>query len=237
MRIPLNGLQWFIGWPFVLAIVVRGFLVRNSSQNTLNKLFLIASLLFLLSLTFMGFTSFITADPRILSIGTTLGGITEAIALLVVWIMVAHMYFPRTRALRLILTGIMAIVALACIYSAVTENLARPTTLTIVDGAWFLDYPFSTTYQILAGILYSSFIFVAAKFWRQSLAATTRAQTWRLRGFALGMFLIGAIFVVLPFLNSPRPLMESQMIVIALGMMVMGSFLLGSLILSARDQA
>lgn len=230
MRIPANALHWYVGWPFLFAIVVRGILVRKSSKNTTNQLLLVATTLFLTSTTFSGFTGIFTLDPHILSLGSTLGGVLEAIALIVVWVMVAHMYFPRNIALRLLLISASVLVATACIYISITENMAQLSTLTLNDGVWYLDYPFSTTYQAIIGILYSSFIFVAAKFWRQSSSATTSAQSWRLKGFAIGLFLIGTNFIVLPFIDTPRPLAAPQSILIGAGVMIMGSFLLGSLI-------
>ena len=237
MRIPVNVIHWYIGSPFLLAIVIRSLMVRKKSQNTLNTLLLIATTLFLVTMTSMGFTSLFTADSQILTIGTMIGGVSEAIALFVIWIMVAHMYFPLSKTLRAALITIIAFVALGCSYVSITENIIQPTTLSVVDGSLRLIYPFSSTYQILIAILYLSFFFVATKFWRQSRDAATSAQSLRLKGLALGLFLIGSIFVALPFLDSSRPIATTESIIIAMGLVVMGSFLLGSFILSSRESA
>ncbi len=233
MRLPLNAIHWYIGWPFFLVVALRSFAVRDTSGNSLNRLFGLSAITWLACFTVYALPPLLTTDSNVLTISTIVGDALQFIALFILWVAVARVYLPRLRWARILVVIADAMVVLVGIAITAQVNLANPVTLTYVNGAWSINYVVSMGYQVVSAIQYASLLFLAARFWSQSLQLTNRAQKIRLRAFAIGFLAIGGIYVSRPFFGSGTIDMSTSVLV-AFSMIMTGLFIGATIYLSRR---
>lgn len=233
MQLPLNAIHWYIGWPFFLIVALRSFAVRDASINSLNRLFGWSALTWLACFTVYAVPPLLTTDSNVLTLSTIAGDTLQFVALFLLWVAVARVYLPQLRWARLLVIVADAIVVLIGVAITAQVNLANPVTLTYVDGAWSINYVVSMGYQVVSAIQYASLLFLAARFWVQSLQLTSPAQKIRLRAFAVGFLVIGGTYVSRPFFGSDT-LDMSTSVLVAFSMVVTGVFIGATIYLARR---
>lgn len=236
MRIPLNVIHWYIGWPVVLIIALRSLYLRNKGQNMINSLFGLAALIFLLCLTAYGLPLQFTDDSQVLTLFTIVGDSLQFLALFFMWLAAIRLYLPSNKLARNIIGGADFLVVLAGIAVSVMSNLANPVTLTFVNNAWQLNFSFPFSYQIITAIQYSSLLLIAGKFWTQSKLVTETVQKIRLRAFSIGFLIYGGIFVVRPFFTK-SPNSVTQAYLLAAGLLITGVFTVATIYLGRQKKA
>lgn len=235
MRLPLNAIHWYIGWPFLIIVAVRSFMVRGNSLNTLNTLFGLSAVTFMLSFTAYGLAPLLTESSSVLTYATIVGDAFQFVALFWLWIAVARIYFPGRVTLHRVFIGLDFIIVLVGIAFSIKENLAQPVTMSYIDGAWQINYAFSFGYQVATAIQYVSLLLLAARFWAQSRTAKLTSQKIRLRSFAALFLIIGGVFVLRPFFNIDVA-QNSLSYVMAAALLMVGIFITATIFLAGKGK-
>lgn len=234
MRIPLNVIHWYIGWPVVLIIALRSLILRNSSKNMINTYFGLAAWTFLLCLTAYGLPLQFTDDSKILTVFTIIADSLQFLALFFLWLAALRLYLPSNTLVRRTIGGADLVVVAIGIAVSITSNMATPVTLTYVNSAWQLNFSFPFAYQIITAIQYSCLLLIASKFWTQSRSVAVASQKLRLRAFSAGFLIYGGVFVVRPFLTvSPNSV--PQAILLAVGLLITGAFTVATIYLGHKE--
>lgn len=235
MRLPLNAIHWYIGFPFLIIVAVRSFMVRSTSPNALNKLFGLSAVTFMLSFMAYGLPPLLTDSSDILTVMTIVGDAFQFIALFWLWVAVARIYFPgKTNLQRVIISLDLVVVLIGMVFS-IRENLAQPATITFVDGAWQINYAFSFGYQLATAVQYLSLLLLAARFWAQSQTAKLTSQKIRLRSFAALFLIIGGVFVLRPFLDI-NVAQNSLSYIMAAALSIVGIFIAATIFLAGKGK-
>lgn len=202
MRFPLNTIHWYLALPILAIIAYRSLRKVNKNPSSLNILFGVSALTFILSMLVYGLPPvFLAGSSMTLTYSTIVGDALQLTALFWLWLAVARIYFPDKASVFYLVLFLDLLVVMAGIVFSAQDNMAYPVTMTYSQGYWQIDFAVSIQYQTAVAIQYLSLMLVGGRFWLQAGQAPKTAQKIRLVALAALCSLISAIFVLRPVLN------------------------------------
>lgn len=205
MEVPLNSLHYYLGFPILLGLGIDSIRRYHKNRNTTSLYIGMACTLAGIALAAFGLPVLFTHNPKELSLGTMIGDISMAIAMMYLWFICIRAFLGSRK--NLVLTAnITAIVLMVLVsFGSIMANLFEPYGTQIThnpEGGISLTYTEHMDFVILSGINSISLLLIALFFWRQGSAAPTKGQSIRIRSIAVGFILAIGPFITASFLPS-----------------------------------
>lgn len=235
MSIPTNVIQWYVGFPILLFISIRGWLSGRKAPNTVTSYLTICSTIFTIAVMVYGIPPLVTSNPAVLSWGVFMGDTLQYVGLFVIWQLVVHTFVPKHSSWRYVLQFLILALTIVCIGNTMYDNLSLPYVAQLIHTAKGTTFhiSYSKRFSLLTALDYIALMLLGVYYWQQSRLAKTSAQKWKLIAFSSCFIIFSARLLLLPFLT-----VESQSLtlpyVLSLGFLTLAIF---SAIAFTRDRA
>ncbi|MBP9827198.1 hypothetical protein KBC99_01835 [Candidatus Saccharibacteria bacterium] len=198
IRIPLNVIHYYIGFPVFIYIAYHGIRQGRKTGNLTNFYMGFSALLFAIAVGIIGIPALFTQDSQILTWGNILSDLHLSVALMGIWLLAGRLYLPTKMLQRYMLYFFATILTVASIVIATINDFANKTTLVLENGVWQLNFPANFAYQLVYAAHFFSMILVGLAFWRQAQQIPRGVQRWRVRVYSILFLSIGALFIAQP---------------------------------------
>jgi len=204
MNLPSNGIHWYLGFPLMVFISIRGLYLYSKGKSTLDLYFGLVGVFFSLCFLSYGLPPLITDNSTVLTYSTILADTLQFVALFFVWLAAFRLVLPKNNSLGIIFIILDLLLITLGIYFSVTDNLSFPVTLTqTANSLPTINYQASIGYQLVTAIQYLGLILVSIAFFRRLPAIKSKGQKIRLASIAVVLLLIGCLYALQPLLSKP----------------------------------
>ena len=236
MHLPINTIHWYIGFPIVLFIGIRGILEYRKDGSKLNKYLGLTGLFYSLCFLAYGVPAAISENSRLLSASTIVGDVLQFIALFFMWLAVVRVYAAKKPFLRGVILTLVTLLFIISVYLSVATVSSSPVTITqLPSGYWNINFPFSGLYSLVTALQYFSFILLSAYFVSQARFSNDKLKKARIYAVSALLFLVGALYVVTPFLSSPNNF-EWKTVFLAISLLAVGIFIAATLLFKPKKR-